>query len=329
MHDQFQHVNPLREPSWRFQRVLDIVERDTPGRCTKQDDEAVREYRRFVVKLRRQQSGEGQMTIFPKFPGLFLAHLLHHQADKEWRWLIQARILSGEDNEAIASRMSMLPSAVDWYEKIFFNVRDRLDATDYIVKQVIGKPEERKATAREGAISDFQEQISYKLFGYYGGPLVLDIMFGGFAKMPMPERPERTAEWLDTTWSTLLRRKSASAVRHLEINKFNIMQLMEMQLRLIEVAKDSGGSDTEFERNVQGLLNEIPWELSEVRAKRQAEEMDQDLFVPTAIEPRSDELMQIAMGRVPRQLLTDRKLQILPAGSQATSGKKPSKKPNK
>lgn len=312
MHNQFQLVNPFREPSWRFQRVLDLVERDQPGRCTQRDDTYVKQYRRFAGKFRSARSEEARMALFPEYPGLFLAHLFHHQPDKEWRWLLQARILTGENDEKISQRMATLPSAVDWYEKVFFNIRDRLEATDYITKQIIGKTEDRAPLARKGQLTDFQEQISYKLFGYFGGPLILDIMFSGFTKMPMPERQDQTDAWLDATVQTLVRRKATHAARHLEIHEFNIMQLLELQLRIVEASEEAGGSATDFERNVAEVLNNVPWELAEVRAKARAAAVDNKDYIPTAVEPRVEELMQLAIGQVPRKLLRDRKLQILP-----------------
>jgi hypothetical protein len=312
MHPQFQLVNPFREPAWRFQRVLDLVERERPGRCTQQDDEYVRAYRRFAGKFRRVPPGEGQMTLFPRYPGMFLAHLFHHQPDKEWRWILQAHILTGETDQEIASRLAIVPSAVDWYEKIFFNVRDRLHARDYIVKQVIGKPEDRRASARDGALTEFQEQISYKLFGYFGGPHVLDLVYSGFLDVPSPDRVDRAGEWLDEAWRALIRRKSGSAARHLEVNKYNIMPLMELHLRIIEVAKDSGGSLTEYERNVSALLDGVPWELAERRHKQQVESVEDADYIDVAIEPRAEELMQMALGRVPQKMIKDRRLKIVP-----------------
>jgi hypothetical protein len=323
MHEQFQSVNPFREPSWRFQRVLDLVERDRPGRCTSRDDEYVKAYRRFAGKFRGARSEENRISLFPDHPGLFIANLIHHQPDKEWRWLLQARILSGEGDKKIASRMSTLPSAVDWYEKIFFNVRDRLEAEDYIAKHAIGKLEDRGPSAREGRQTDFQEQMSYKLFGYYGGPYLLDIMFSGFLKVPRPDRPERVDQWMDGTMQTLVRRKALSAARHLDINKFNVMQLLEIQLRIIEAAKDSGGSATEYERNIQAVMDDIPWELSEARSKRLERAADMGDFAETAVEPRADELLQMSMGQVPRKLLKDRKLRIVPAGTAAAKKESP------
>jgi hypothetical protein len=310
-HNQFQLVNPFREPSWRHQRILELIERDPPGRVSSRDDEWVREYRRFMGKIRRAEDAESQMALFPKYPGQFLAYLFHHQPDKEWRWLLQARILTGTDFESVARRMMTIPSAVFWYEKMFFNVEDRLEADDYIVKMVIGKPEDRILSSRDGVISDMQEQINYKLFGYFGGTLLLDVMFSGFLKRrPKPERVDQVDDWQNQSWTTMIGRKALSAARHFQVNKYNVMQLFELQARIIEAAKSAGGSITEFERNVAAVLNEIPWELNEARKQRLGE--SQKTFNVTAVEPRASEMMELAQGRSPRKLLRDKKLRILP-----------------
>ena len=60
-----------------------------------------------------------------------------------------------------------MPSVVAWYERLFFNVVDRLDATDWIMLKAIGTK-----SLIEPTESDLD--VVLKLLGYFGGPLVLD-----------------------------------------------------------------------------------------------------------------------------------------------------------
>lgn len=323
MHVQFQEVNPFREPSWRFQRVLDLLERDRPGRPGRRDDKYIREYYRFASRFRRE-TNNGKMALFPEFPGIFLANLFHHQPDAEWRWLLQAHILSRASDEQIARKLATLPSAVDWYERIFFNVRDRLDSPHYIFKQVIGRLDEHAVNTSDRRLTTVHEQISYKFFGYVGGPLLLDIIFGGAVHLPPPSKADQVADWLDSAAQMLIRRKAVAAAQHLEVNKYNIMELLEVHTRIVEASRQSAGSINEYEQNVQAVLEEIPWELSTraaARAERTAKQDSTDDYVPTHVEPRSDELLQLAAGKVPRKLLDDRRLKLMPVAA-ANDGNK-------
>lgn len=309
MHQQFQSVNPFREPSWRFQRVLDLVERERPGRCTQRDDDYIKEYRRFVGKLRRNQDPEDQMSIFPKFPGLFLAHLWYHHPDKENNWMLQSWILTGESNEYIGQQMCLIPSAVEWYERIFFNVRDRLLAPYYIVKRVIGRLDDRGSLPRDGKMSEFQSQMSYKLFGYFGGPFMLQAIFAGYVKTTQPNDPDALDDWIDDTFRRGLRTKSVTAIRHLEVDKWNVMQLFELHARLIEATNAESGASTNYERNVKAVLENLPFELAEARRKRTGSP-----FAISAVEPRVDEMIMLSKGKTPSKLERDKKLRILPPG---------------
>jgi len=127
-HSQFHRYSPYRPAAWRQERVLDLAEHlpepKKPHR--RRDDKYVREYYRFLLKYMAQTTEEGRANLFEKNPALFYAHSLHFHPDREWRSIAQGFLLTGDPLPNCADAVATLPETLDWYEKLFFNVRDRL-----------------------------------------------------------------------------------------------------------------------------------------------------------------------------------------------------------
>jgi hypothetical protein len=79
---------------------------------------------------------------------------------------VEARLLAGEVFDQIAVKCHSAPEVVEAYHAAFFQVRDRL-ATDYIANVVIGPK-------RRSGLTGGDIDVLLKIFGYGGGPLVLD-----------------------------------------------------------------------------------------------------------------------------------------------------------
>ena len=84
--------------------------------------------------------------------------------DRTRQVLRQAWLLAGLSIENVAERMKEPAEAVDWYERLFFDVRDRLHAEIAIASVVIGQPPP-PGTVR---VAWLLRQLAY-----FGGPAVL------------------------------------------------------------------------------------------------------------------------------------------------------------
>jgi hypothetical protein len=80
---------------------------------------------------------------------------------------VQARLLARQSFEDIAQRTIVPAEVIEAFEALFFNVRDRLDARDWITAQAIGWWRFDPATGRDAA-------TVLRGFAYHGGPVVLD-----------------------------------------------------------------------------------------------------------------------------------------------------------
>lgn len=302
MHPQFQQFNPFRDPQWRYERCLKLVEhqpRPLPA-SPKQDDEFVRRYRKFLLRFLRTEDEDTRAALFPQDPEVFYAHLIHHHPDREWRSITQARLLTGDEPETIASYAGTLPEAINLYEKLFFNVQDRLLNKDWIVKTVLGTASQR-ASNRYDTMTDHQRDMLYKLFGYFGGPIILDTVISGFASRDIPTDPRHVTGWFDRTMKNLIKRKASLEAHRFEVDKFKVIELMHIHLSIMSSEKASGGSDTDYAKAIEAMLQQTPWGLAKKGYNALSDV--QKPYALSPVEPRADEQMQLAWGQVPATLL--------------------------
>ena len=149
------------------------------------------------------------------------------------RVTVEPRILAGQTDEEIAYKMGTLPGTVFWYEGLFFAVRDRLRTPAYIIDVVL------RTALEEGAGSC---NFTSKLFGYLGGPTALDHVRYGFIVGDRPTDPSQLNAFYDRQFRAGIRQKAVAAIPDMEINRFNVMQLMELHGKLIDMERHGPGS---------------------------------------------------------------------------------------
>ena len=128
----------------------------------------------FAVRQQPQQSLE------LRWPELYPAHKLHFAAAPNWGGMLQARLLTGEPLVLIAKRFEVTLGVIEYYEKLFFNVCDRLHCRDWIAKIIRGEELDPKATT-ESELTEIHETRMLRWIGYHGGPMLLDAVIGAIA----------------------------------------------------------------------------------------------------------------------------------------------------
>jgi len=320
----FQRYNFYRKPEWRWDRVLTMVDRnDSPGRCTKHDDEFVREARKFTLLHRGAEDNEAREKLFWDNPGLYYAYDFYmkreNPAECEGAMFIEARLLARQNYEQIAAAMTTHPEAVRWYEALFFNVMPYLNARDWITKHVLmpafDKHHNNVMAPDDGVALPFRDSTvaypfkdgSLKLFAYFGGPFIVDFMIQGLQAGKPLTSGEDLASWLDKTWSNTVRRRSAQAAMQFEINKYNVTELMAIHSRIIELDNSEEAQDkqkTATDRHIQALIDEIPWAVGDEGKKTYGKTIV-GRFDEMAAELRDDELLQLAAGQAVPRLAKD------------------------
>ncbi len=313
--------NPFLRPDWRFERVLKLVGRvPTPGRTTKLDDRFIKKARSFMLKWRKGEGAREQLLI--EDPGLYYAYMIYDNihTDPEVRFMLEARLLSGQPADEIANALKTLPDAVKWYERLFFNVRPFLSHHDWIVKHVLLPSADRFLDADDDDDDDDDVaahpqnnvplivrphlDMTLKFFAYFGGPILCEFMIGGFKRGMTVHSHEDIAPWFNEQWQLTLQRRSTQAAGVFEVNRYNVMELFATHARIVELQRSAESGDERrsvVESHIHAMLTELPWTVG-----KQAKELYSDSVIgeydEIAAELNSEELMCIGGGEKPKYL---------------------------
>jgi hypothetical protein len=257
MLNDYQEYNPLRSACWRLERVRELIDAHPRPRppSRKNDDAYVRTYYNFLLKIRSADSDDWRATLSTKQPALFQAHCGYWSLDLKQRAILEAHILTGETDAQIAQRTGMLPKAVECFEALFFNVRDRLSAQIWIVKTIRGTIWQPAVTAN-GVLTPQQRWIAYKLFAYFGGPHILDAMIRILSPSASSTSPP-IAEWFDTATVSQIRQLAVLAVSQGDmLNPIEWLRAYTKLTKQQQRAKTTG-SGVLIEQNIEEFLKEV------------------------------------------------------------------------
>jgi|JI10StandDraft_1071094.scaffolds.fasta_scaffold46649_2 hypothetical protein len=311
-------------PAWRWDRVLALCERTpTPGRCTKRDDFFVRQSRQFLLRWRAAEPNTYRREeLFWGNEGLYFAHEIHERSndEPEVALTLQARILARQTSAEISKACGLPVEAVDWYESMFFCVRDRIDHRDWITKQVLVPATMRNVSVSDRGVTlarpDGPEtpfalpfyDVTTKLFAYFGGPILLDFMLSGFHHGQRVTDPKEVEMFLDKYMTSSLRRRTAMATTSFDINQYNVMQLFELTGQLIKLERELESGQTaksSIETHIVAMLNEMPWMCSKASAtplEGRQKGRGVSGFDVGAVELRDDELILDSSDSLPENL---------------------------
>jgi hypothetical protein len=166
------------------------------------------------------------------------AHSLY-SSDVEQRQILEARLLTSETFDEIAERFAADAQTIDYYERLFFNVRDRMDAPDWLITIIRGTTEDR-APSRDGVMTSAQRGFVYRLFAYFGGPLVLDTLIGCLSPHRTPHQDKDASAFFDDATAEIVRSRAAMAASVFVIDRHNVMQTLKLALR----TKPAGSAET-------------------------------------------------------------------------------------
>lgn len=318
MHPLYQKFNSRRPLNWRFQRVTQLLEARPKALPAdpRLDDRYVTLARRFLGKLLATSEPDQQQLLFPKNPGLMYAYELYQDVDQTQAQLVQACILSGMSDEDAGRRCCELPSTIDWYEAMFYNVRDRLDSPYWIVKNCLGPAAER-------FIDDHGRQFTNKMYSYFVGPQMLDMQITSFDPYYDWRSKTDLDEVHDKHAAGTVRRRVASTLQTVEINRYNIMELTALHVRLMEMAREAKTGEearTIIETNIAVMLDKLPWDVGKPGGLSQAPLRRYDNM---NAELRANDMMAIGVGKevdVPEEIRLLRIPEPRPADENAQQG---------
>jgi hypothetical protein len=177
------HHDPWPEPDRRWRRVNYLLRhrrRPLRGR----DDPLTREAWRFRRGLGRRGAA-GRARLARRFPALAEAHAAYAAAEPLRRAELEARLLAGEDDAAVAAKTGLSPAGVAAFHSTFFEVRPHLKAGTYIATVVLrrrgrtGAAPDEHAAALKALAHELGGWVVDKLLALFRDPPVVPAALGG------------------------------------------------------------------------------------------------------------------------------------------------------
>lgn len=297
---EIQKNNPYRQPQWRYERAVEIHETGAQRYSYLRDDKCTRKLVKFIQAWDRANRYAAEADVraakrqlMTRYEGLYYAYEIFMRPDEDTvKYRAEARILSGQSDEEISEACGVIPETVFWYEKAFYNVRDRLRFRDYISGQVIGQ------TVGIG-LQNLTQALTAKFFGYFAGPTVLELVLDGYDHgLAPPSNGQDFAPYLDKLVGLGTRLRAATSVNAMEVNRFNVMQLLDVNAKLLAEAnrmKQETGAKSAIEENIQIMLSNIDWTVGRGREDKISNSGLVEYMGHTA-EPRANDILRLAAG---------------------------------
>lgn len=250
MSDAFSPFNPLRVPNWRWERAGAIAQHNLPV-SRRRDDVAVRRAVNFRTAITACRTPRDFMLLADKYPDTYWAWKLWTAADdlgepSTIRSEVEARLLTGAENEKIAERFDIRPGAIGVYEQFFFAVRDKLKRPGYIVHAVIGPSLHTGLRSRD-------YNTLWKLFAYFCGPIVLDALVDTFIDPYRPQQASDMGAFVRDMATKDILRQSMIASKTFTLTSFSQSEILGVFTQLLSIEK----ADSSGDQSNAGLLNGI------------------------------------------------------------------------
>ncbi|MEK6253236.1 MAG: hypothetical protein N2B05_00930, partial [Gemmatimonadales bacterium] len=288
--------DPLRPVDWRNRQAQSILD-DRPRMGDEREDYDTQQLARFR-RIRALCRGKRDLRMLrERMPHVFAAVEIHGQAAPAFLAGIEARILAGQTGAEIAELTGVPEDAIRLFEKLFFDVRDRLGARDFILNEVI------PSGGQSG--SDAQRFRDWKYFGYVGGPELLESVMHGSTPTDGPVRADDLAKGLSEGTELLARRSLAERINSSAPEDIRqVGQLHRICAKTGRADDETERPLTEYEESMAALSDGMPWQV--VRPGISGDDYPEKIkwFQDRGIVLRASELSLYALtGELPNETL--------------------------
>lgn len=285
--------NPTRAPHWKWLRAVAIDSGGTKASRYLDGGDGFKWIRR-AIRLKRHHAMAGNRpeilyNLVRLDSDLFWAHSIWADDKQPTRWEIDARILAGETNDEIAKKVGCEPGVVEAYEAVFFNVREKIDNAAYVVNVVMADSVTKGLTER-------QYDLLWKMFGYRGGPHVLDAMISRFSAIDKPQKPEEVSQFFQDSAINSMRHKAAVAALTVPINTHTQLALLDAYVKYVEIERtteNAAKAQVGIVQNIGAMMQALPFKIA---TKMDSTTDKMLLFDNSAAELNGSELIIAATG---------------------------------
>jgi hypothetical protein len=224
-----------------------VTDSRVPG--SPDNDPYVLKARRFIGQLSSCRGEKDYLVVLDNDPDSFYAWDLRDGMEAV-RWEVEARLLANETIETISKKVCLSAGAIRTYEAWFFNVLDRLESPGYLTHTVFLPATQRGLTSRA-------YDCLWKMFGYWGGPMVLDLMIYQFMPAPRPDNRKTTRAFFGEDVCDTLHVKASIAMRTMPINWQTQIEIVNTYMHMVELEKNAqmgGGGGSSMLANMETAL---------------------------------------------------------------------------
>jgi hypothetical protein len=216
-------LNPHRPPDARYQRALELFQ--SQGHIHDyHDDEPTQSILRFLRERQKATTPDQEYELITD-DALVMAFHLRETVRPQTRWLLEARLLAGEQPERIGTKMGVRESAIEWYAYTFFDVDRRLPCRDFILLEVIGTPQKLD----EAGYAEYR----WKSLGYLYGVEALEECIRATSPAAASMYAGSGSPWRANHWYAILEQKAVTALQTLDpTNEETARELVKLFARV-------------------------------------------------------------------------------------------------
>jgi hypothetical protein len=176
--------NPRRPVDWRWQRAALAASGEYPLSRRRDGDVWVARATKFIREHENCETELDMAELAERHPVIYWAYDIWYTRDDTGnpvRSEVEARLLADDQIANIARRVATEVEIIEAYERLFFNVRERLADRGYLMHCVLGP-------AVHLGFQSNEYDLTWKLFALLGGPLAVDLMIDQSVGHARPDR---------------------------------------------------------------------------------------------------------------------------------------------
>ena len=172
--------DPNRPPYWRYERVQYLLDKEPDKQVFLSDDDvACRYFFLCCQELAKQTTPEERHLLKKKYPGIIEALNLRKYSSLDTLGLLEGYMLTDVDLGWLSAKFSLSPATVAWYEQLYYDCWSRREANAWVETEVL-RPKEYPGSQEFKPSPSFDRACAYRIFGYHGGLLALELFSTGF-----------------------------------------------------------------------------------------------------------------------------------------------------
>lgn len=240
------YVSDLRKPAtWRWDRARTLSEQKRKVGIKTVDDDLTCEATRYLYKKR---GGSEAADLAKEFPYIYEADVIYMESSVD-RWTLEALTIARESQEKIAAYTGAPVELVDTFEKLFFDVRSRLNNPGFVNMRILGN------NMREVGFND--PDGMWKIIGYSGGPQMLYAMWS--CKLPAPN----IIDWYKGMRKWELLQASARVAKSRIANAFNSAEIVDAAFKVDEMEM-AAAQNKPADNTTNNLLTQLNYTIANI-----------------------------------------------------------------